>query len=365
MPKAPPPRVSFRQPQAGRPFSEAATTQAQGPRVLQGALSIPIEQIAPDPDQPRRAMDDESLRELAASLTEYGMLQLLLVREDGYLNDERARYRIIAGGRRYAAALLAGLARLPVVVRETTGATLRITQLIENVQRQDLAPLEEARAFQELMDAEGLNAEKLGERVHKSGQYVRTRLLLLSDQVVADAVARDQIAPSTAREVLRLPDDARADVRARIAAGEALAGADVQAVRDRQAAAGVANPRAKGGGRPPRTTRPAPRGRDALEPSPAAPPADYQPVVDPAPPVTPTVTPIGDQGTRFPTAVEGAFARLDSAALATVLDHGVTCGWSCQELLQAMQRAADEQSRAKGDSYGIVGVFLTACVVTV
>jgi len=83
-------------------------------------------------------------------------------------------------------------------VRETEGATLRVQQLVENLQRQDLAPLDEARAFKELMDAEGLSAEALGARIHISGQQIRERLRLLGDQVRADAVERGQIAPSVA-----------------------------------------------------------------------------------------------------------------------------------------------------------------------
>jgi len=239
--------------QAGKPAVAHASIQAaHGPRALQGAMSIPIEQIAPDLDQPRRAMDDEGLRALAASLMEYGVLQPLLVREDGYLADERARYRIIAGGRRYAAALLAGLARLPVVVRETEGAALRITQLIENIQRQDLAPLEEARAYKEIIDAEGISAEALGGRLHISGQQVRERLRLLEDQVLADAVERGQISATVARDIMRLPDDEIARVRVRVLAGERLQSNDIAAARARLDAAGVTNPRRKGGGRPAR-----------------------------------------------------------------------------------------------------------------
>jgi len=320
--------------QAARPAGSSVTRE--GERVLPGAMSVPIEQLAADPDQPRRDHGAESLTELGTSLTDYGVLQPLLVREAGTLDDGRTRYMIVAGGRRYAAALLAGLTRLPVVVKETEGAALRMTQLVENIQRQDLAPLEEARAFQELMDAEGLNAERLAAHLHISGQHVRTRLLLLSDQVVADAVAREQIAPSTAREVLRLPDDARAELRDRIAAGETLAGADVQTVRARQAAAGVVNPRAKGGGRPARVTgqKPSAPTTGGATP-PASAPVNYQPLVDPAPPVAPR----DDPDTKPPTAFETALARLDGDALATVLDHGVTRGWNCQDLREAVQRA--------------------------
>jgi len=345
MPKAPPPRVSFRQPQAGRPFSEAATTQAQGPRALQGAMSIPIEQIAPDLDQPRRAMDDEGLRALAASLMEYGVLQPLLVREDDYLADERARYRIIAGGRRYAAALLAGLTRLPVVVKDTEGAALRVTQLVENVQRQDLTPLDEARAFQELMDAEALSAEGLGKRLHISGQQVRTRLQLLSDQVIADAVQRAQIPPTVAREIIRLPDtEEKAEMRAQVQAGQRVTHNDLREIKERHAAAGVANPRSKGGGRPPRTADDRGQGSgDRVQGE--RQPARYQPMVDVRVPSEGAAAAYEVTDTAAPPApapevdahFQRALGRVDGPALEVVLLHGVERGWSCEELLWAIR----------------------------
>lgn len=212
-------------------------------------MAVPIEQLVPDPHQPRRDMGADRLTELSDSLKEYGMLQPLLVREDGYLDDGRTRYMIVAGGRRYAAAQQAGLTRLPVVVRDTEGATLRMTQLVENIQRQDLAPLEEARAFQELMDAEGLTAAALATRLHISPQTVRDRLLLLSDQAMADAVQRGQIGTAVARDILRAADEPRTVLRGLVEAGETVTKATVKDVRDRATAAGVTNPRKTGGGR--------------------------------------------------------------------------------------------------------------------
>ncbi len=103
--------------QPGRPAPQAGTALRDAERTLPSALQVPIEQLVPDPDQPRRAMDRNRLTELAGSLTEYGVLQPLLVRADGFLDDGRTRYMIIAGGRRYAAAQQAGLTHLPVVVR--------------------------------------------------------------------------------------------------------------------------------------------------------------------------------------------------------------------------------------------------------
>jgi len=193
------------------------------------------------------------------------------------------RYTIIAGGRRRVAAEIAGLTTLPVVIRDEEAGRARVLQLVENIQRRALAPLDEAHGFKELIDAEGISAEALGERLHVSGQHVRTRLLLLSDQVVADAVARDQITPTTAREVLRLPDESRATLRARIETGDALGEANIRTAREQSVATGAVNPRAKGGGRVSRVGSVA-RAQDgkAAVPEPTN-PGDYQPAVDPAP----------------------------------------------------------------------------------
>lgn len=235
-----------------QPAPPANPLIADGARLI-GARDLPIDQLVADPDQPRRQMDPERLAELADSLKEHGVLQPLLVREDGYLDDGRTRYVVVAGGRRYAAALIAGLERLPVVVRETEGAKLRVQQLVENLQRQDLAPLDEARAFKELMDADALSAEALGKRLHITGQHVRDRLRLLADQVLADAVERGDLTPTVARAVQQLPDAQRVTLRERIAAGEHMEPAAIEQMKDENAAAGVTNMRAKGGGRARRT----------------------------------------------------------------------------------------------------------------
>ncbi len=123
--------------------SEAAIIQTDAERTLVGALGVPIEMVQPDPDQPRKTRDASRLLELAASIKEHGILQPLVVRESGLLEDGRTRYMIVAGERRYAAAMQAGLTRLPVVVRESSGADLRVLQLTENMQGEDLDPVDE------------------------------------------------------------------------------------------------------------------------------------------------------------------------------------------------------------------------------
>ena len=223
------------------------------PSGLAGAMRVPIERVVPDPDQPRRdwATDDAEsrLRELAGSIGEFGILQPLIVREGDLGPDGAQRFVIIAGGRRRAAAELAGLTHLPVFVRDEEGARVRVLQLIENLQRQDLNPIDEANAFQELMELERLSPVQLAGRLHISQQTVRDRLGLLKDVVLADAVRRRQVAASVIRDLQKLPNDVVRDFRARIERGERVQGNDVLAARLELEAAGRVNPLRMGGRR--------------------------------------------------------------------------------------------------------------------
>lgn len=236
-----------------------ALPQDTGTRRLPGAIEVPLEQLAADHQQPRRDWShgegETRIEELAASIREFGILQPLLVREEGALADGRQRYVIIAGGRRYVAAQRAGLTLVPVVVRGEEPARIRFLQLIENLQRQDLSPLDEARAYQELLDYESLTPPSLAARLHLSAQHVRDRLRLLADQVLADAVERRQISASAAREIMKLPDDEVLSFRARVSRGEQLQINDVATARARLAAEGVTNARRKGPARPVRAVQ--------------------------------------------------------------------------------------------------------------
>jgi len=142
------------QPQAGRPAAPAQVGRAAtGPRVLAGALSVPIAQVHPDPGQPRKGFDDDALGELATSIRENGVLQPLIVRDRGEPNamgDDV--FIIIAGERRWRAAQRAGLTEIPVVVRalEEADPTTRVLQLIENLQREDLNIVERSEALKAL-----------------------------------------------------------------------------------------------------------------------------------------------------------------------------------------------------------------------
>ncbi len=154
MPKAERITPTRPQPQAGRPAAPAQVGRVPaGPRALAGALSVPIAQVHPDPGQPRKDFDDDALGELASSIRENGVLQPLIVRDSGEPdamgND---LFIIIAGERRWRAAARAGLAEIPVVVRalEEADPTTRVLQLIENLQREDLNIVERSAALKAL-----------------------------------------------------------------------------------------------------------------------------------------------------------------------------------------------------------------------
>ena len=135
---------------------------------------IPVDGIKPNPDQPRSRFDDEKLDELTNSIVEVGVLQPVVVArgDDGTLH-------LIAGERRWRAARKAGLATIPAVVRGDTGDTTLVEALVENVQREDLTPLEEAHAYKQLLENTGMNQEQIAKRVGKSRPAVSNTLRLL------------------------------------------------------------------------------------------------------------------------------------------------------------------------------------------
>lgn len=218
--------------QGGRPQPPAGTVaQREGERTLPGAMLIPIEQLVPDPNQPRREMDPERLGELAASIAEHGILQPLLVREDGYLDDGRTRFMVVAGGRRYAAAQQAGMSRLPVLVRESEAIQIRILQLTENIQREDLDPVEEARAIKELMDLRHLASRAMAEVLHRSHTYVANRLKLIEREDIAEALSTPGLTPTVALEIAREEDATTRRELLQRARTERLRQEDIQQLR--------------------------------------------------------------------------------------------------------------------------------------
>jgi len=169
---------------------------------------VPVEAIAPNPHQPRQKQNPEALQELADSIREHGLIQPLIVTAvpgDGEALD--TQYQLIAGERRWTAAQLAGLTHVPVIVKEATPQQMLELALVENIQRADLNPLEEAVAYRQLMDEFGLTQEQVAGRVGKSRVAVTNvvRLLRLPDEVKA-ALLEDQIAEGHARALLAVEE---------------------------------------------------------------------------------------------------------------------------------------------------------------
>jgi len=164
---------------------------------------LPIYKVEPNPDQPRREFDEEELQALADSITVHGVIQPLTVREmpNGY-------YQIIAGERRWRAARIAGLSDVPVVVIEADDRKAMELALIENLQRQDLNPVEEALGYQSLIEEYGLTQEETAERVGKSRPAVANtlRLLALSPEVL-EKLKRGELTAGHARAILSLKSE--------------------------------------------------------------------------------------------------------------------------------------------------------------
>ena len=167
-----------------------------------GAVTkLPLQKVEPNPDQPRRTFDEEELQALADSIAAHGVLQPLAVRASG-----GGFYQIIAGERRWRAARMAGLSEVPVVVLEADDRTVMELALVENLQRQDLNPMEEAEGYQRLMKEYGLTQEEAAARVGKSRPAVANALrLLLLPEEVRSLVEDGTISAGHARAILSLP----------------------------------------------------------------------------------------------------------------------------------------------------------------
>ena len=193
-------------------------------------LHLSIDQISANPNQPRSRFDDTSLAELAASIKEVGILQPVIVtqEDDGYV--------LIAGERRWRAARNAGLGSIPAVVRGSVGESTLVEALVENVQRQDLTPLEEAHAYKQLLEDYGMTQEDVAERVGKSRPAVSNTLRLLQlpgpIQTLVDAGG---LSAGHARALLGLDDERYAIYLAEKASVEGWSVRQIEdAVRDRR-----------------------------------------------------------------------------------------------------------------------------------
>ena len=193
--------------------------------------NLPVDAIVPNPQQPRTTFDDESLAALAESIAEIGLLQPIVVRESD------SGYVLVAGERRLRAAKRAGLTEIPAVIRAVDGDAGSLVQaLVENVQREDLTPLEEAAAYQQMLDDFGMTHAAIAERVGKSRSAISNALRLLGLPAgIQVLVERGELSAGHARALLGTEDRAYAEHVGRRAAEEGWSVRQVEdAIRSRE-----------------------------------------------------------------------------------------------------------------------------------
>ena len=180
--------------------SATATETADGRPVQPGMTELDIDSIGPNPFQPRTRFGDDALRELADSIRATGVLQPIIVRKVG-----PGDYQLVAGERRLRAARLAGLRRIPALIRDYDDRAMMELSLIENIQREDLNPIDEAKAFQVLIEKIGLTHDQISERVGKQRVTITNSIRLLALPVeVMDMVSRGTLTAGHARALLGL-----------------------------------------------------------------------------------------------------------------------------------------------------------------
>lgn len=173
--------------------------------ILRSMQTLAIDLVQTNPDQPRKEFDEDALDELAQSIGRYGILQPIVVKRTN--REGSAPYEIVAGERRYRAAQKAGLSEIPVVLREGNNEETAIISVVENVQREDLNPLEEALAYQNIMQSQMITQQELANALGKSRPYIANivRLTKLDDETM-DALRKGLLTSSQARSLLSEPD---------------------------------------------------------------------------------------------------------------------------------------------------------------
>ena len=183
------------------PAKTEAKPSAEKGKNEDGTTMIKITMVEPNREQPRRKFDEDSLQELADSIKQFGLLQPILVQ------DRKTYYEIVAGERRWRAAKMAGLKEVPVIIRDLTDQEIVEISLIENIQREDLNPIEEAQAYKRLLTEFNLKQDEVAERVSKSRTAVTNsmRLLKLCDEV-QKMVIDEMITTGHARALIAVED---------------------------------------------------------------------------------------------------------------------------------------------------------------
>src|SRR5690554_6626099 len=217
---------------------------AASPRGASTAESVArIEELHRNRKQPRRRFDEASLEELAASIREHGILEPILVRK----RREGGGYEIIAGERRWRAAQRAGMHEVPIFVRELSDENAFQAAIVENLQREDLNPIETARAFRRLRDEFGMTGEQIAQRVGKSRAAIANSMRLLElPEMILDMLEDGAISEGHGRAILQAPDEASQLRIAKLAASKRLSVREVERLAREAASAGAAKAKAPG-----------------------------------------------------------------------------------------------------------------------
>lgn len=170
--------------------------------ILKSSATLPLNEIEPNREQPRKDFDKEKLEALADSIKEHGIVQpLIVVKDEGY-------YKIVAGERRWRAARIAGLKEVPVIIREYSDAQIEEIALVENLQREDLNPIEEAFGYKQLMDKFGITQEQVSQKIGKSRPYIANALRLIKlPAVIQDYLKEGWLSVGHAKVLLGMNDE--------------------------------------------------------------------------------------------------------------------------------------------------------------
>ena len=204
-------------------FDSVPVEETTEDKVEEGVTYVDIDEIRPNENQPRRVFDEDKLNELAASIKEHGIIQPIVLRKEG------DGYVIVAGERRYRAARKAGLKKVPSVIRELTEDQNLLIAIIENMQREDLNPIEEAEGLNRMIDVYGLTQDAVSKSVGKSRPYITNSLRLLKlPEEVRDMTERGFITAGHARAIAGIDDEERQIAIAKKASEEGLSVREVE-----------------------------------------------------------------------------------------------------------------------------------------